>query len=77
MMAADAQLRIEVSDPSLVRSLRNFMEHTIYSPTAPEEGVVLLKAPQGLPHHIAYAEVSLYLEAWRRLHPRARVSLTD
>jgi hypothetical protein len=76
-MAARAQLRIEVSDPGLVQSLRGFMEHTIYSPTAPEEGVVLLRGPQGLPPHIAHAEVSLYLEAWRRLHPEAFVSLID
>jgi hypothetical protein len=76
-MVARAQLRIEVSDPGLTQSLTGFMEHTIYSPHPSEEGVVVVRGPEGLPHEIARAEVALYLKAWHRLHPQASVSLID
>ena len=76
-MTACAQLRIEVSDPGLAESLNSFMEYTIYSPTPTEEGFVVVTGPEGLPDHIARAEVALYLKAWRRLHPKVSASLID
>jgi hypothetical protein len=76
-MAARAQLRIEVSDPGLTQSLTGFMEHTIYSPQRSDEGVVVVTGPEGLPHEIARAEITLYLKAWHRLHPQASASLID
>jgi hypothetical protein len=76
-MAARAQLHIEVSDPGLVQSLTSFLGHTIYSPGAPQGGVLAVLGPDGLPFHIARAELALYVEAWGRLHPEASASLID
>lgn len=76
-MAAHAQLRIEVSEAGLAQSLSSFLGHTIYSPGAPEEEIVPVTGPEGLPFEIARAELGLYLEAWRRLHPGASASLLD
>jgi hypothetical protein len=76
-MAAYAQLRIEVSEAGLAQSLSSFLEHTIYSPGIPHEDVIPVTGPEGLPFEIARAELGLYLEAWRRLHPEASASLLD
>ena len=76
-MAARAELRIEVSDPGLAQSLTRFLEHTIYSPGAPQERIVPVMGPDGLPFEIARAELRLYVEAWRRFHPEASASLID
>jgi hypothetical protein len=74
-MAARAELQIEVSDPGLTQSLTRFLEHTIYSPGAPQGGIVPVLGPDGLPFDVARAELRLYLEAWRRLHPEASANL--
>jgi hypothetical protein len=76
-MATRAELEIEVSDPGLAQSLTSFLEHTIYSPAAPQERIVRVVGPDGLPFDIARAELGLYLEAWGRLHPEASASLID
>jgi hypothetical protein len=76
-MAARAQLQIQISDPGLAQSLKGFMEHTIYSPAPPQGDVLVLTGPEGLPHHIARAEIALYLNAWSSQHPEASASLID
>jgi hypothetical protein len=76
-MAPKVQLRIAVSDPGLAQSLASFLEHTIYRPAPAERGIVAVTGPAGLSIVIARAELDLYLEAWRRLHPGASASLID
>jgi hypothetical protein len=76
-MPTRTQLRIEVSDARLARSLSGFLEHSIYQPAPPEGEIVSVTAPEGLSPELARAELDLYLSAWRRLHPEAAVSLVD
>jgi hypothetical protein len=76
-MAAQAELRIEVSDPGLTQSLSSFLEHTIYRPGPPAGRIVSVTGPEGLSVLIARAELNLYLEAWRRFHPEVSASLID
>jgi hypothetical protein len=74
---ADAELRIEVSDPRFATSLSSFLEHTIYRPSAPEGAVVSVTGPDGLSVLIARAELDLYLRAWNRLHPEVSARVID
>jgi hypothetical protein len=74
---ARAQIRIDACDEGLARSLTSFLEHTIYAPVAPQGSTVSVTGPDGLPPHIARAEIGLYLEAWNRLHPEVSASLID
>jgi hypothetical protein len=76
-MPTHTQLRIEVSDPELAQSLSSFLEHSIYRPEPAAGEIVAVTAPEGLPPHLARAELDLYLGAWRRLHPGVFVSLVD
>jgi hypothetical protein len=76
-MPTRTQIRIEVSDPELAQSLSGFLEHSIYRPEPPAGEIVSVTAPEGLPPHLARAELDLYLGAWRRLHPGVFVSLVD
>jgi hypothetical protein len=76
-MTTRTLLRIAVSNPELAPSLKGFLEHSIYEPSAPEGDVVPVRTPEGLAPELARAELDLYLSAWRRLHPEASVSLVD
>jgi hypothetical protein len=76
-MAAQAQLRIEVSDAGLAQSLSSFLEHTIYRPTPPEGEVVSVTAPEGLSRDIAQRELDLFVEAWKRFHPEVSARVVE
>jgi hypothetical protein len=76
-MPTRTQLRIEVSDQRFAQSLSGFLEHSIYQPSPPEGDIVSVTAPEGLSPELARAELGLYLDAWRRLHPEVAVSLVD